>query len=294
MTWRVIVGTLSLVLTMILLGYVAVTEQDRMANFTIAYDARQVEVGAALFENNCAACHGLQGEGSGRAPALNTPDLLVPLPGTSVSQRLQDIGWAGSIPDYIHATIAGGRPRPSVQYPDYPQRMPTWSQEFGGPLRADQINSLVDFIMNWAPAFANATPVPTVAITPVGTDITVALPAGDAARGEATAKSLGCPACHISVGGAATIGPNWMASGDPNGQGIGTRAGLRIGEGDYTGKATTAEQYLFESIVSPDAFIVPPASQHAPSGQSLMPHDYANKVSAEMMADLIAYLQTLK
>ena len=34
MTWRVIVGALSLVITMIVLGYVAVTEQDRMANFT--------------------------------------------------------------------------------------------------------------------------------------------------------------------------------------------------------------------------------------------------------------------
>jgi mono/diheme cytochrome c family protein len=27
--------------------------------------------------------------------------------------------------------------------------MPTWSQEYGGPLRPDQIDSLVSFVMNW-------------------------------------------------------------------------------------------------------------------------------------------------
>ncbi len=288
MTWRIVVGTLSFVLTMIILGYVAVTEQDRMANFTTAYDARQIETGASLFENNCSPCHGLDGKGTGRAPALNTPDLL------TNGTRLAEIGWSGPVADYVHATIAGGRPRPSVQFANYPERMPTWSQEFGGPLRPDQIESLVAYVMNWAPAYANATAEPTQAVVSVGTDITAALPAGDAARGETVVQTLGCPACHISQGGAATIGPAWLASSDPNGQGIGTRAGLRITEADYTGKATTAEQYIFESVVSPDAFIVPPAGQYAPAGQSLMPHDYAGRVSAEMMADIIAYLETLK
>jgi cytochrome c len=69
MSWRVIVGTLSLVVTMILLGYVAVTEQDRMAGFAIAYQARQIEVGGTLFESNCSPCHGLDGKGSPRAGA---------------------------------------------------------------------------------------------------------------------------------------------------------------------------------------------------------------------------------
>ena len=106
MTWRVIVGTLALIITMIVLGYVAVTEQDRMAQFTTAYAGRQVEAGASLFENNCKPCHGLDGKGTGRAPALNTPDLL------TNGSRLKEIGWSGTVRDYIHATIAGGRPRP--------------------------------------------------------------------------------------------------------------------------------------------------------------------------------------
>jgi mono/diheme cytochrome c family protein len=121
MTWRVIVGTLSFVLTMILFGYVAVSEQDRMATFDAAYQARQVETGGQLFENNCATCHGLDGKGSGRAPALNTPDLLAGNP----PKRLTEAGWGGTLEDYIHTTVAGGRPQASVQFANYPERMPT-------------------------------------------------------------------------------------------------------------------------------------------------------------------------
>src|SRR5690349_8090156 len=115
MSWRVIVGTLSLVITMILLGYVAVTEQDRMANFGTAY----------VLTNG---------------------------------KRLTEIGWSGTVHDYLLATVSGGRPRPSVQFSQYPQRMPTWSQDYGGPLRNDQIQYIVAFIMNWGLALANVTP----------------------------------------------------------------------------------------------------------------------------------------
>lgn len=291
MTWRVIVGTLSMVITMILLGYVAVTEQDRMQNFAIAYDARQVETGAALFESNCAICHGAQGEGTGLGPALNTPDLLVGDP----PPRLAEVGWTGTLEDFVQTTIAGGRPRPSAQFAQYPERMPTWSQEFGGPLRPDQVEALTDFVLNWAPGFANATPQPTEAVEGVGTDITVELPAGDASSGEQLATSLGCAACHISTGGAATLGPDWMATGDPNGQGIGTRAEERIEAADYEGAATSGDQYLFESIVLPDAYIVPGSGTYVDAqGRSIMPDDYGTRMSAQMMADVIAYLQSLE
>src|SRR5262245_883318 len=287
MSWRVIVGTLSLVITMILLGYVAVTEQDRMANFGIAYQARQIEAGGTLFESNCSPCHGLDGKGSGRAPALNTPDLL------TNGKRLAEIGWAGTVHDYILATVSGGRPRPSAQFSQYPQRMPTWSQDYGGPLRDDQIQYIVAYVMNWAPALANVTPEPTQAVAAVGTDITQKLPAGDAAAGQQVVQAQGCPACHISQGGT-TLGPNWQPAADNNNQGIGTRAPERIKAADYKGKATSGDQYLFESIVAPDAYIVPGNATYAPGGQSIMPHDFATKLSAQNMADVIAYLDSIK
>src|SRR5579859_6288095 len=170
MSWRVIVGTLSLVITMILLGYVAVTEQDRMANFSTAYTAREIEAGATLFESNCSPCHGLDGKGSPRAPALNTPDLLIN------GKRLADAGFSGTVSDFILLTVSAGRPRASATFAQYPQRMPTWSQDYGGPLRDDQIQYIVAFILNWGPALANVTPEPTQAVVAVGTDITQKLP----------------------------------------------------------------------------------------------------------------------
>ena len=124
----------------------------------------------------------------------------------------------------------------------------------------------------------------------------VALPAGDAAAGETAVATLGCTACHISTGGASTLGPAWLAVNDPNGQGVGTRAALHLSEADYAGAATTPEQYLFESIVSPDAYLVPGNATYinAANGQSIMPHTYATTLDAQHMADIIAYLQSLK
>src|SRR3990170_862199 len=245
MTWRVILGTVSLVLTTILLGFVAVTEPSRMEGFTRAYETRQIEVGATLFEGRCITCHGVQGQGiEGVAPALNAADLLV---GSPLPPRLQEIGWAGSTEDYIRSAIAGGRPRPSAAFATYPQRMPTWGEEYGGPLRKDQVDSLVAFIMNWAPQYGGAGAAPTPAIEGVGTDITIELPAGDAATGKALAEGKGCTACHVT----AAVGPAWLASADPNGEGVGARAEKRFTGADYTGKAASAQQYLFESIVLP-------------------------------------------
>jgi mono/diheme cytochrome c family protein len=288
MSWRVIVGSLSLVITMILLGYVAVTEQDRMGNFAVAYQARQIEEGATLFETNCSPCHGLDGKGTGRAPALNTPDLL------TNGKRLADIKWAGSVQDYILATVSGGRPRASAAFSQYPERMPTWSQDYGGPLRDDQIQNIVAYVMNWAPALANVTPEPTQAVAAVGTDITQQLPKGDPAAGQQVVQAQGCTACHLSQGGAASIGPNWQPVADNNNQGIGTRAPLRIKAPDYHGKATTGDQYIFESVVDPNAYIVPGNATYAPGGKSIMPADFATKLSAQNVADIIAYLDSIK
>jgi mono/diheme cytochrome c family protein len=286
MTWRVIVGTLSLVITMIVLGYVAVTEQDRMANFAIAYDAREVEVGAALFESNCATCHGLTGQGvPAKGPALNTPELFN---GT----RLQEAGFGGTVDNFVRGTIAAGRPRMSdwAREQGFIEPMPTWGQTYGGPLRTDQVDSLVAYVMNWGLSYEDGAGPTQVAVEGVGTDITAELPEGDAEAGRAVAEAQACTACHV----ASPTGPAWQAAGDPNGQGIGTRAELRIEQADYEGEATTGDQYLFESIVAPDAYIVPDNPSYAPNGTSIMPHDYGGKIDAQSMADLIAYLQTIE
>lgn len=278
MTLRVMIGTLAVVLTIALLTWTAINEPARMEAFAAAQAGRSIENGALLFESNCASCHGKQGEGIPTvAPALNAPELFN-------GQRVREAQFAGSVRDFIKLTIAAGRPIPT-QGSNYSARMPTWSQRFGGPLRDDQVDDLVNFVMNWGKAYeaAAATPVvtPTVAaFQPVGTDLNVQLPPGDAARGQALfnsqqpladGKPAGCQGCHTGAA-AGSIAPPI--------EGVATRAATRE-------SGLSAEQYLHKSIVQPDAFIVP-------GFNPVMPKDLGQRMSAQDLADIIAYLMTLK
>jgi hypothetical protein len=92
---------------------------------------------------------------------------------------------------------------------------------------------------------------------PPTTTATVAVVAASMATEEQVKHGLGvykqlyCGLCHqLDIAGTAgTFGP-------PH-NGIGTLAAQRIQESQYTGKATTAAEYLHESIVDPKAFMVP-------------------------------------
>jgi hypothetical protein len=81
-------------------------------------------------------------------------------------------------------------------------------------------------------------------------------------------------------------GPAWLASGGQ--PGIGGRAETAYQQTGYTGKATSPEEYLFESIVNPGAYLV------ANYSDGLMPAAYGGSLSEQDLADLIAYLLTLK
>jgi mono/diheme cytochrome c family protein len=269
-------GIILVLATASLLIYIGVGEQSRMVQFAAQQQAQQIEVGAALFDNNCKPCHGVKGEGiPGLCPPLNDKNFF--------TNRLKEVGWSGSQEDYIISTVSSGRlvsTRPQ-QYPGGGKpAMPSWSDRYGGPLRDDQIQAIAAFIMNWQSTAGEIT-TPPPAANAVGKDITQKLPAGNASTGQALANSKGCVACHIT----APVGPAWMPSASQ--PGIGDRAAQRIKEPDYTGKATTPEQYLFESIVDPKVYLV--------SGfQPVMPENFSDTLSAQDVADLIAYLLTLK
>jgi mono/diheme cytochrome c family protein len=247
-----------------------------MLHFAKEQSALSIEVGADLFDTNCRPCHGAKGEGTpGLCPPLNDKHFF--------TDRLKEVGWSGSLEDYIVATVSSGRlvsTRPD-QYPGGGKpAMPSWSDRFGGPLRDDQIRNIAAFIMNWE-ATAGEVTTSTVTVQGVGTDITVKLPAGDAQRGNQLAQSKGCAACHITT----AVGPAWAKTGDQ--PGIGDRAATRIKDPSYTGKATTPEQYLFESIVTPHVYLVPPFGP-------IMPDTFGQTLSAQDVADLIAYMLTIK
>jgi mono/diheme cytochrome c family protein len=244
-----------------------------MTDFEAGYKGRSIEAGAALYDVNCKGCHGAKGEGvEGVAPALNVRDLF---DGT----RAKEIGWPGTTRDFIYSTISGGRPRASAAFSAYPQRMPTWSQEFGGPMRVDQVRNITDFIMNWEQAALASQPAATATPNPnaVGTDLAVELPEGDAARGEnlfnGQEGAYGCGGCH-SVDGSAKVGPSLL--------GLATTAATRKDGYD-------AAKYIHESIVSPDTFIV-----EGFTSPSLMPKTFGTTMTKQDLADILAYLLTLK
>jgi len=70
---RITLGIVTYVAIMILIGWVAINEPARMTSFTEQQNGRAIERGAELFAANCSSCHGKDGEGSGLAPALNSP-----------------------------------------------------------------------------------------------------------------------------------------------------------------------------------------------------------------------------
>lgn len=111
---------------------------------------------------------------------------------------------------------------------------------------------------------------------------------GSAAAGAALFKQQPCSSCHdVSrpfPGG--EVGPNLGN--------IATEAERIVQAPDYHGRATNAAEYIRESIVDPNAYLVPGDRYHTPDGQSVMPKNFGTSLTPAQMDDLVAYLLTLK
>jgi mono/diheme cytochrome c family protein len=103
--------------------------------------------------------------------------------------------------------------------------------------------------------------------------------AGNAAAGEALFKQTtigaapGCSVCHSTEPDKAGVGPSLA--------GVASRAGQRV-------PGQTAVQYLRNSILNPNAYIV---SSFSADG---MYQDFSKVLTDEQVNDLVAYLLTLK
>ena len=117
----------------------------------------------------------------------------------------------------------------------------------------------------------------------MGSDINVELPEGDPAAGEVLAtQTLECAACHELT----EVGPAWAAAdGLP---GLGRRGEIRIGQDDYTGNATSADEYLIESVIQTNVFVI---EGYEPS---VMPTNFGERVTLQDMADLLAYMNSFE
>ena len=102
---------------------------------------------------------------------------------------------------------------------------------------------------------------------------------GDPAAGEALFKQAtigsapSCSVCHSTEPGQTGVGPSLA--------GVASRAGQRV-------PGQSAEDYLRQSILNPNAYIVP---GYAPNG---MYQDFAKVLTDKQVNDLVAYLLTLK
>jgi len=110
--------------------------------------------------------------------------------------------------------------------------------------------------------------------------------AGDAGRGAKLYETLPCGSCH-------DISRPWPG-GDicPNLGNIATEAARIVRQAEYHGRATDAAGYIRESIVDPNAYIVPGPTYRQADGQSVMPKTFGQTLSATDLDDLVAFLLT--
>lgn len=115
--------TLGLMLAILVIFQVyIVREPARIQHDEAADQLFSEREGQALYAENCAACHGEDGQG-GIGPALNSRDLLT-----------------STIDKAFFGLIGIGIPGTS---------MPAWGQVFGGPFTDEQLSHLVAYIRSW-------------------------------------------------------------------------------------------------------------------------------------------------
>lgn len=280
MSIKIIIGTIAFMMTMMVLGFATLREPARMERFTGADLGRSTEAGAHIFVSNCATCHGLEGKAENCYDAngnqiacqglpLNYNQLLC----GDVSPRMAAMGWTGTKYNYILTTVSAGRG--SI--------MPTWSEQFGGPLRPDQIRNVTDYVLNWEDEALCAAPLvtyewpETVVEFLDSPDVT----AGDPANGEQLySVTYGCAGCHGQTDNedSAIVGP-WLGN-------IAEIGGTMV-------EGQDAPQYVYHSILYPSDFIVPECPTGPCTGPpSLMPANFALRMgeNPQDMADILSYL----
>lgn len=262
MTRILILGSLVTLALIALLSEIGSREELRLVALARIDQARRIEQGAALYDQNCRTCHGINGEGVGAlGPPLHDAHFF--------TDRLREVGWNGSLHDYVVATIANGRvtaTRP-LYAGDGVVAMPPWARASGGPLRDDQIEALAAFVLNW-----QATALGDVVLSPLPTPTPLVVndPA-QIARGRQLFGDAGCATCHGENGGG-------IEGAGPALLGIGAAASERA-------PGVSAVEYLRASVLTPAAWVVEGYEQ---------PGECAAVVSDDQLADLVAYLLTVE
>jgi mono/diheme cytochrome c family protein len=126
------IGVIGTLLLLAGLSIYWISEPERLTQAAETLAEERISQGRKIYNDQCSACHGSQGEG-GIGPALNDKTLLKNTP----DQILFSLTRSGI---------------PNTQ-------MPAWSVEFGGPLTDEDVRNVVAFIRAWEPNAPEIKPV---------------------------------------------------------------------------------------------------------------------------------------
>ena len=186
---EVLLGLLGTAIIVIAFGLYILGESNRLVESQGDILHLQLDDAMTLYAENCAVCHGLNGEGIGATPPLNAPGL-------------QTMPY-----EEIYKVIARGR---------FETAMPAWSKEDGGPLSDYQIGELVALIESgdWNATGDRVVNLGLAPLIPFTTDPDPALleAVGSLAGGETlqtaiTIYASQCVACHGADGLGTGIAP---------------------------------------------------------------------------------------
>ena len=97
-------------------------------------------------------------------------------------------------------------------------------------------------------------------------------------------NKLGCPLCHTIPGiegAVGELGPKLHEK---------INAPQRIKDPNYKGKAKSGRDYVRESILNPNAYIVFNEAEGEPFPEGVMPQDFANKLSVNALDKLVDFI----
>ena len=183
------VGLGALLLIVSALGLYILNEPVRIVQAQDEVLAVQLDEAMTLYAENCAVCHGSNGEGIGATPPLNNPALL--------TMPYED----------LYKTIARGR---------YQTAMPAWSIEDGGALSDYQIDELVLLILHgdWGETGDRVVNLGLAPLIPFTTEADPALleeigklPDGATLQTAITLFAANCVSCHGADGVGTGIAP---------------------------------------------------------------------------------------
>lgn len=186
---EILVGLLATQLIVFGLAFYILNEPQRITSAQVEILNIQLDEAMTLYAENCAVCHGLNGEGIGSTPPLNNPALA-------------------SMPyDDLFKTIARGR---------YGTSMPAWSKDDGGPLSDYQISELVSLVQSgdWQATGDRVVNLGLAPLIPFTTqpdaallEAVAALPNGEALKSAILIYADSCVACHGADGLGTALAP---------------------------------------------------------------------------------------